>query len=155
MKLTIRAFRRRQLIAAGFLFSIFVVQQSCTKIDTRHAGAADPVEKFFTIPAGTEPQVLRVINNLKEQNKLTGFINKLAQQEGYPVWNKVLASTKIQIAANLTSSSPDTLLYIPLVPANTHHVGSLIYARMNGSSMVLKLYRGREYKQFGFDSTNG
>ena len=94
MKLRTRPFSKRLLIAATFLLTIFIVQQSCTKIDTRHADATDPADKFFTIPTGTEPQVLRVINNLKEQNKLTGFISKLAQQEGYPVWNKVLASTK-------------------------------------------------------------
>ena len=152
MKANIRLPKTRLLTANLLLFLFFFIHQSCTKLDTgSNRLSQTPAEKFFTIPAGTNPQIRSVIDNLKKQNSLTGFINTLAQQEGYAVWDKAI----IKRIANRTGgllTAEDSVAYIPLVLENTAHVNSFLYVRLNGN-MQIRLMRGRDYSMHGFDST--
>jgi hypothetical protein len=156
MKQKTRTRNYRLLIAAVFLLSFFIMQQSCTKIDTDKPHLNDPTEKFFTVPAGTKPQVLRVMENLKEQNKLTGFIKDIVKKEGYALWNKAMVNTKpvsSQSLLNNLQSPVDTFIHIPLVLEGTEYVNSFILAKLNGT-MTLQLFRGRDYASFGFGDIN-
>ena len=156
MKLNTCIRKHRLLIAAGFFVSFFFVQQSCTKIDTDKLHLNDPTEKFFTVPTGTKPQVKRVIENLKEQNKLTGFIKDIVKDEGYALWNKAMINTRQSSSQNIlpnASASVDTFIHIPLVLENTFYVNSFILAKLNGD-MSLQLFRGREYASYGFGDIN-
>jgi hypothetical protein len=143
------------------LFSMIFINQSCKKIDSPDPNSTNPASrKFFTVSPGTDTLIDRVIEGLKQQNKLTGFIDELAEKEGYAVWNKSMieitpntVTTQTNLTgSHITGNSSDTILYIPLVLENTRYVNSFIYATLNGN-ITLKLFRGREYEMHGFDTT--
>jgi hypothetical protein len=156
MKANIRLPKARLLTAGLLLFSFFFIHQSCTKLDTEKPHLNDAVEKFFTVPAGTKSQVKRVMENLKEQNKLTGFINEIVKKEGYALWNKAMINTRpasYKSSLRNLQSPVDTFIHIPLVLEGTEYVNSFILAKLNGT-MTLQLFRGRDYASFGFGDIN-
>ncbi len=114
---------------------------------------SNPTAQFFSLPTGSPAEVIRIAENLKRQNARTGFINTLIVKEGYAVWDNVEVKMPTQNNARITTNNNDTIIYIPLVLENTNYVNSFIYATLNGS-INLRLYRGREYANYGFGDIN-
>ena len=74
----------------------------------------DKTEKFFTVPANTDPRVKAIADKIKRQDDSAHFVNKLVEKIGYPVWNKALiASPPMGQGRNQTDSSSMDYLYIP------------------------------------------
>lgn len=129
---------------AFILLMLLVVQQSCKKIDSNGMIINDPkaITKFLTVPADSNPTVLRIINTVKHQEEKYHFLNSIIAHEGYVLWGQA----HILPASDL---SKDTIVLIPLVLANTQYVNSFISCRVN-DTVAIKLYKGREYASFGF-----
>ena len=62
-------------VMLAFLF------KACKKTDFSKAEITEPVSKFFTVPGSTPSPVLRVVEALKKQNDMGGFIPALAKND--------------------------------------------------------------------------
>jgi hypothetical protein len=147
----------KQLIAAGIATVIVCCSllMACRKNDL----AIQPyqpnpaIAQFFTLPNATQPAVARIAQKLQHLHQQTGFINTLIEKDGFALWDKALLNLPIRRSGRntATTSSGDTVVYIPLVAPNTQYVTAFIYARL-GDSIQLGLYRGGEYASYGFGS---
>ena len=85
---------RTALITFFSVLILIIIIDACRKIDYNRNKIqsidADHTEKFFTIPANTDPRVKTVSESIKRQDDAAHFVNKLAEKVGYPVWNKAL-----------------------------------------------------------------
>jgi hypothetical protein len=141
-------------LLSTFLATILVV--SCRKIDSLHSTNVDKANKFFSIPSNTNQTILRVATELKKQNALTGFIGDFASKEGYAIWDKAIMQTQSGNIAKsqISTSSNDTVVVVPLVLDNTNYVNSYIMAKL-GDSITLRLFRGSDYDLYTFRQTSG
>ncbi len=153
---------RQPLFYSVLLIICMAIVDGCKKLDT--PGSNQPptelATKFLTLPASTTPEVRRIAVLLKQKNERTGFLNEMAQKDGFAVWDKVIVNTSHTSSNRMaarTSSTGDTIIYIPLVPQNANYVSAFIYARLNGS-IHLQLHRANNYEAYGFgniqDSTD-
>ena len=145
-------------ILSLFVFTSIIFHFSCTKLDTVFSNASEneKVERFFKLPVNATSQIVRITEDLKKQNKLTGFIPTLIKKEGFALWDK--SKSTIQPRApektereNIdNSTNSDSLVYIPLVLENTEYVNSFLLVRITASGISIELYRGREYLNYGY-----
>jgi hypothetical protein len=149
-----------------FLLLLTLTQQSCKKFDTESVNIdkQNAVDKFLTVPAGTNPTVNRIINTIKQQENKFHFLDKIIEKEGFAMWKNARimapASSKkdiIEIATPgtsnpTTSTTPtnDTIVLIPLVLPNTSYVNSFISCNVN-DTVGVRLYRGRDYSNHNFN----
>jgi hypothetical protein len=123
----------------------------------------DLTEKFFNLPVNADPTLLKIVNALKKQDTKQHFINQLAKLEGLPQWSfseaKIGEKNTMQIVVSTNStkrntngstSSNDTTVLIPLVLDSTQFVNSFIACSVS-DTVSFKLFRGREYAQYGYD----
>jgi hypothetical protein len=144
------------------LLSLFIVLAAilngCRKIDDLHFGltAAEQQQKFFTIPAGTDPALYRVAAALQQQDNLNGKVSSIINRYGYPQWNKAVVQ---QTGAHALArdgdgrGSSDTTLYIPLVSDRDTTVTAFIYALLNGE-VALHYFDGRSYASYTFGNVD-
>lgn len=140
------------------LLSIFVlvVIVSCNKLDNTNLLQKNKVETFFTLPKNASSQVIRIVDELKNQHELTGFISTIINKEGFALWNnakfKITSQPSLKTGREISTTNAvgDSLVYIPLVLENTEKVNSVFIARFNSNGLSIALYRGREYEQLGF-----
>lgn len=115
------------------------------------------IARFFRLPASSPSVVTHIAQKLQTLHQQTGFVNKLIAQEGFAIWDKAIINTQSPSNARNLSNHTDTIVYIPLVVDSANSVNAFIYATVNGT-MQLRLYRGREYANYGFgniaDSTD-
>ncbi|MBP8765109.1 MAG: hypothetical protein KBH30_06280 [Ferruginibacter sp.] len=110
-------------------------------------------KKFFTIPPGTNAQVIRVMNEIKKRNERKEFVTKFAIQNGYPVWNKVLMGTSqkqyahASLAGNSLDGVTDTTILIPFVMEGEFSVKGFIRATLN-DSVSLSYSLAKDYKAY-------
>jgi hypothetical protein len=150
------------------LFSLLIIHQSCKKTDINDNQKSiiekAAVDKFLTVPTGTNPTVNRIINTIKLQEDKFHFLDKIIEKEGFAMWQNarimVPASSKKDILETATpgSSNPttsttstnDTIVLIPLVLPNTTYVNSFISCNVN-DTVGVRLYRGRDYSNHNFN----
>jgi hypothetical protein len=137
-----------------------LVHFSCKKIDTPSSdvetASASITEKFFTTPPNTASITLKVIDELKKRNELSGFVANFANTAGYPVWDKSLIRTKeianTSFASSNVAGSTDTIVYIPIVLANQTIVNGFVEAIVNGT-ISLSFSLAQDYKNYPSNST--
>jgi hypothetical protein len=131
--------------------ALTILNFNCRKIDISQSSDADKEAKFFQLPNNANISLQRVVDELKRQNKLTGFIGKLATNYGYPVWNK--ATIELRKKGTLAArgqdegSNNDTTITIPLVLENTEYVDAAIVAHLT-NNVAIFLYKGADYKEY-------
>lgn len=103
--------------------------------------------------SNTVPAIVRKLaQRIEKQNNKFHFIERFIKQEGYAVWDKVnIYSTRAGTSnfRTTTTTSSDTILFVPLVLPNTAYVNSFLACRVNGDTVAIKLHRGRAYKSYG------
>ncbi|MBN8836379.1 MAG: hypothetical protein J0I09_03920 [Sphingobacteriia bacterium] len=90
------------------------------------------------------------------------IIDKIALNEGFPVWSKSIITSSSQIGnlqvmtTNISHGTNyplgDTTIYIPLVLEGTSFVNSFIMATLNDTIKNLSLYRSKEYYKYGYNT---
>jgi hypothetical protein len=149
-----------------FLLSLIFSQQSCKKIDTDSVtiDKGNAVDKFLTVPAGTNPTVNRIINTIKLQEDKFHFLDKIIEKEGFAMWQNARIMAPVSSTNDIletgtpgpnnptTNTTPtnDTIVLIPLVLENTTYVNSFISCNVN-DTVGIRLYRGRDYSNHSFN----
>ena len=93
-----------------------------------------------------------MVEELKRQNNLTGFIDKISKRHGFPNWNLTKSVTsKMRNNKNMRSadnlSGIDTIIYIPLVSEdNPSNIKSFIEAKIS-DSIDLSLFIANDYEK--------
>jgi hypothetical protein len=150
--------RRHLFYLTAFLLGIIILN-SCTKINTDKLQSDIPInkidisEKFFYSSQKTDATVKRVLENLKQRNDKYEFVENFVMENGYPIWNKAVISTKTRSYNSVTNSvngQTDTIIQIPLVLPNTNKVNGFIAAVIN-DSINYNLYIGKDYYKYSFN----
>jgi hypothetical protein len=108
--------------------------------------------RFFLAQPGSFDAVMPATDFLKQADQLHPFALSTARNIGWPVWNKVLLLQNRNVASR--SNSADTsLLFIPLVPADSSRVnGVLIFASIAGNNFY-KIIPADAYAQYGYTNS--
>ena len=147
----------RLLFVYLLLFSFFIVQPSCTKIDNadltnRALTDAEVTQKFFDLPANAPLAVKRAAAEMKSKNAASEFVKAFVKNNGYPVWDKALIPaqplTSVSFSGNVQVT--DTVIIIPVVPQNAAFVSSFVRATLNGSARF-EFFRGNDYAAYTFN----
>jgi hypothetical protein len=150
---------RRHLFYLTTLLLGIIILNSCTKIDTDKLQMDIPInkiditEKFFYASPKTDVITKRVLENLKEKNSKFEFVENFVMENGYPIWDKAIISTKTRSynsIINSVSGQTDTIIQIPLVLPNTSKVNGFIAAVLN-DSINYNLYIGKDYYKYSFN----
>jgi hypothetical protein len=167
LKKRLRAKRLLPYFSTIFIFFILLLtQQSCKKsiIYRDNINDKSAVEKFLTIPTGTNPTVNRIINTIKQQEDRFHFLTKIVEKEGFAMWQNAriitgthtshdISDASIAPTSSSSTTSKDTIVLIPLVLANTNYVNSFISCKVN-DKVGIKLYRGRDYANYSFSKNS-
>lgn len=122
----------------------------------------ETVNNFFSTPSNSNLQVKRIVEQLKIKNN--SFIVKLANNEGFPKWDKIefkivkknisqIRSQSINSTLIDSSIAYDTIALIPLVLQNDKSVNSFIACKLE-RIIAFQLYERNNYKQFGYIKSN-
>ena len=93
--------------------------------------------RFLTLNTDVKPVVLKVINELKRLNLQQCFIADIANNVGYPIWDKSITST----------TNGHTTVYIPMAMDDSGYVDAIIEAKIS-REITIKLYRAGDYQQY-------
>jgi len=118
------------------------------------------------LPANPDPQIVRIINELKIRESKNHFLENIALESGFPKWEYAqLEGISIPIQEtikNLSQSSttvkklstqPDTTVIIPLIIDSNKYVNSLLIASLS-DTVKLHLVKGSDYAKYGYESGN-
>jgi hypothetical protein len=155
--------QRKKIVGGGVTLLVLclctLVHFSCRKIDTSASEAqnesASITEKFFATPPNTAAITLKVIDEIKKRNQLSGFVANFANTIGYPVWDKVVAYESKKKDNNSTSFSNnnanaiyyDSVVLIPFVLPNSSTVNGYILAEV-GNNIMLSYKLAKDYSYY-------
>jgi hypothetical protein len=139
----------------------FAFSQSCKKISSSEndlevtSNRYIVAEKFLKLPANADPALIRVATEIKKINDKKEYLTKFSNENGFPVWDKVMKSTKPNNGGSNSFASGiveegDTLVIIPLVSADSSYVNGFISAKLSGD-VTLDLYRGGDYSIYSLN----
>jgi hypothetical protein len=164
MKQTILSLPKTRLfMACLLLFSLFFVQQSCTKINTDAPAKleltdVEVTQKFFKLPANAPAAVRRAADEMKRRNSQSSeFVKNFVKNNGYPAWDKAIIQSRHRVAtASFAGSAAnaeggDTIVIIPVVQVDIAFVDGFVTATLNGA-VNLDLYRGGDYSAYSFNN---
>lgn len=129
---------------------------SCRKMDRAvEVEKIDPVTKFFTIPASTDPSVKRVADKIRSQNETSSFVNQFIKKQGFAIWDQSIVKhfaylpvkQKSGVSGRTTSDSTD-LVIIPLVRTNEHQVHGALACTIIDDSITIHLLDGSQYNWY-------
>jgi hypothetical protein len=106
------------------------------------------VERFFKVPADANPILIRIINNLKENEFNKPFISNFVKSEGFPIWEHAKITIKKKVKSR--DGNPDTLVIIPIIPDNGLYVKDILAVKIT-TELLYKLYEREAYALYGFD----
>jgi hypothetical protein len=70
------------------MMAIIFAFYGCKKLSANQEMQSQKIQRFFATKGSINPAVQRVIDDLREKNTLTGFVENLISKQGFPVWNK-------------------------------------------------------------------
>jgi len=153
------------LSAILFFFLLASCKKSISDDIPQHI-TSDKVERFLALPANPDPQIVRIINELKIRESKNHFLVNIALESGFPKWEYAqLEGISIPIQEsikNLSQSSstikklgihPDTTVIIPLVLDSNKYVNSFLIASLS-DTVKLHLVKGVDYAKYGYESGN-
>lgn len=148
LKLMIKSYRCLKIIIVLIpTLVLFIV--SCRKADIIKSeislNSEEVTIKFFSIPAGIDPEIKKVAANLQKQKGFLNYLPKFIDQNGVPKWDKTIfkVSNKLNINSRGSgdSSKSQGILLIPLQSATANKIQSYITCyKHNDSSYSYRLY---------------
>ncbi|MDF2380499.1 hypothetical protein JMG10_03395 [Nostoc ellipsosporum NOK] len=148
---------RLLVVVLSITAAMSAIIMSCRKLDYSHTRAAVPTD-FFNIRGIVKPEVLRVIENLKQQNAKTGFIGDFVKKYGSAVWHKAFVSSagSSSAARGLGGKSDTAYVLIPIAFENTPQVhAAMACTVLNDSVLAIRLLDGRDYPSYASRTTPG
>lgn len=152
--MSIRFFHQKitYLILLLFTFSAFIY--SCRKIGVGKEPEINYEKKFFTVPAGTHPTVLRVINKIKEQNDKYHFVNDFVKKHGLPKWEYADVKPKAKSKRSIYQSgdnTADTLVFIPIANEVMLKIKDVLACDVNAMDVAIQMITDYTYKYYGYE----
>lgn len=98
------------------LLIIIAFAISCNKdrLDNYTPNTKNIEASFFDLKGSNDPILLRIVNELKNQQKLnSNLIKAIVDRNGYPKWGNIKYNWNNEIP-NLNINAEDTIVYIPL-----------------------------------------
>lgn len=139
------------------IFCIVIGFGACKKTDSLiTAGAAADTkitQQFFNVSPTEHPLVKRIVAEIQKRNNAYPFVAGFARTNGFAIWDKAILAPKPKTILQRDGDSTlvDTLVYVPLVLANTLQVNGSILAKIKGDSIFLKYVLAQDYKAYPFD----
>ncbi|MBN8834125.1 MAG: hypothetical protein J0H76_07070 [Sphingobacteriales bacterium] len=126
--------------------------------DSPNANIIAVTRDFFNTPEGTDDLTKRIIKTLQHKNELKPFVTAFALKNGYPVWNKTLATMKNSqnpqsfVSSASNNNSNDTLICIPFVKQGSQRVAGFIEVKLSpGDSMDFRYRLTQDYKLLDYN----
>lgn len=139
-------------LVIGVCLLTLLIFEACRKLEPEKPPITSPgnasVEKFFQIPAGTHPGVVRIADEIKRQNKDKNFLPTFIRNQGFLLWDKArVFPIPPAVQARLGGGGGDTSYIIPLVLEGTHRVNGFVTALpKDNDSTIFRLYDATTYK---------
>lgn len=141
-----KVFPYRQLFFVIFLISL--LQLNCKK-EEFYTSNIDAEENFFIIPGNINPLITRIVNDLKQKNKIKPFVNEFVKGQGYPQWQFAKISIQEHHDQFTAGENGDTLVSIPVVYEGTEYVNAIMSIKIN-TAIYYKIFNGSQYSNYGF-----
>jgi hypothetical protein len=109
-------------------------------------------QQFFNLPAGSFPLVQQIAQSLQQEEKQYPFAVAVMAKAGYAVWNRALV---LNGSEGARGSSDTTMIFIPLLRADSSGVGGILSCAILGSDTLYKIIYAGDYAQYGFAVNNG
>jgi hypothetical protein len=117
--------------AIAFLISTFFIV-SCKKQLTLES----KTEKFFQLDKQLTPQIKEIYNKLKAQNDKKPFVDKLPENSGHPLWDKIIfANTHNPEARSLEQDSVEII--IPMASETGEYLSSVLNLKPNENGYLI------------------
>ena len=96
--------------------------------------------------------VLKVIEALKKQNAIGGFIPGLAERDGYAVWGKSqVKHLNKNLHLNRNGENDDVVeVFTPIIQEDSNFVNGFFFSKIVGDSVELHLYRANDYDLYPY-----
>lgn len=133
MKLTNRPYSKRLLIAAGLLLMIFIVQQSCTKIDsTRARPEIITAEEFLKSSKADDKALQLIISDFRIHLSDKDFIPEFAKANGLPQWDAGI---------KLMTGKAAFIYLIPVRQQGTGALASFFAVKSGNGNLHYRIFR--------------
>lgn len=154
---------RRYLLAVLLLFSVLLLFFACRRtelqphVQNEIIQQNDQYGRFFNVPASSSAEAKAIAAAVKKQNEKFNFLFSVIKSAGYPVWDKakVINYNNGTISAK-QSSDPVTgeVVYVPFVLDSGNTTNAVMAVRLNDPDTTYRLLYARNYRRFGYDTTN-
>ncbi len=142
---------KKSTLQAALLLSFFLLYTlSCQKKndDLQPLSHIEDYE-FLQLPPSSPAVLHRIANKIYQQNLSAHFLPRIQEEEGIPVWDKSVISSRL----SPTGNSTDTLVLVPLVIKNHKQVSGFLVCKAGKENIdVIDLVRTRFYEAYGFDN---
>lgn len=146
MQSVLKFLSKRASLAVSMTLFLLVIQQSCKKTNfdqTPSASAIDFEKHFFQLSENASTDAQYAVRLLKKENERSGFVNKLPQNCGLPVWDKLILTSRKRTSVISRESEDsigiDTDIIIPLT-ITQQELSSILYAHRVGDHYEISLY---------------
>lgn len=142
---------KKSTLQAALLLSFFLLYTlSCQKKnDALQPLSHTEYYEFLQLPPSSPAVLHRIASKIYQQNFSGGFLPRIQEEEGIPVWDKSVISS-LSPAGNDT----DTLVLVPLVIKNHKQVNGFLVCKAGKEDVdIIDLVRTRFYEAYGFDNT--
>lgn len=145
----------RQTLSIFILLTlVFFSLNSCKKTDIiAQVPEINYEEKFFFIPEGTNPAVIRIVNKIKEQNNQYHLVNNFVKKHGLPKWEHALLQPRKNRLGPRASEQDgnDMIVLIPVANELEAKIKDVLACDVNATDVVIKLIEDYTYKYYGYD----
>ena len=134
------------------IFSVFtfIIFFSCKKTDFKSSSNIETTnnieEKFFNNYRSTDPSEKKLVDFIKKQNDKLHFVEKTANQIGYPRWNKAVVIKKASTSFTNSSDSSTNIYYIPFVRDSQNYVNASMQITTSTNDSSFTYLQDWQYK---------
>jgi len=142
---------------------VATIYASCRKADspfertTDDKTKTDLTEQFFSSKPGSSMASIRVLDEIRKRNNQLGFVSEFARTNGLPLWHEAIVTQSDEDPSHNfgnTVQGGDTIVYIPLVLANTQYTNGFIRAILNDTISISNWVAG-DYRHFPVSAAAG
>lgn len=133
------------------LLSFVILYISCRKFDrsTSLPEIESVKERFFKIPAVTNPVVVALHHSILREEEQKPFVNEFVTWAGFPRWDKAIIKTSKKEASARTTSGEE-IVYIPFLGENDTTTHAILVAKIDGTDTLLKMFYRWQYRNFPY-----
>jgi hypothetical protein len=142
------------LVLSLLLIAGFVAIEACRKMDRPSQAQPELLqEKFFSIKPGTDATVIALVDKIKRQNAIRGFVPRLIKKAGMPVWEKAEITRSTTSSSNRLSAEEEQQVFIPFVVDSVQQTKAILAVKLEGDDTLFRMLYTTQYQQDGFDTT--